>query len=106
MQSQHKVFRAVTMLRGAMVSLIYGRALKLKSGVYDESAALTLMSKDLDRIASTVEGVFQIWAPVMEVGLGIWLLERQLGWVCVAPRAVVLSMFPVTARGTREADVL
>ena len=74
-----------------MVSLIYARTLKLQAGAYDESAALTLMSTDIDRITNTVENIFQVWARLVEVALGIWLLERQLGWVCVAPIVVVLS---------------
>ena len=91
MQYQHQVFRAVTMFRGAMVSLIYTRTLKLQAGIYDESAALTLMSADLNRITNTMIVIVQVWAQVVEVALGIWLLERQLGWVCVAPIVVVMS---------------
>ena len=79
------------MFRGAMVSLIYARTLKLQAGSYDESAALTLMSTDIDRITNTVEDIFQVWARLAEVALGIWLLERQLGWICVAPIVVVLG---------------
>ena len=79
------------MARGALVSLIYARSLKLQAGVYDESAALTLMSTDVDRITMSAEGFLGIWARLIQVAIGIWLLERQLGWICAAPIVVVLS---------------
>lgn len=74
-----------------MVSLIYARSLEMQSGTYDDSAALTLMSTDIDRIVNSAVDVAQIWARLIEIGLGIFLLERQLGWVCIAPIVVVIG---------------
>lgn len=88
---QHRIDRAVTMFRGTVVSFIYAKTLRLQSGVYDESKAVTLMSTDVDKIATNIENVLEIWARVAEIGIGIWLLERQLGWVCVAPVIVTLG---------------
>jgi ATP-binding cassette subfamily C (CFTR/MRP) protein 1 len=68
-----------------MVSLIYDRTLSLDSDKNDELAALTLMSTDLDRLTSTLQSVNEIWARTIEIAIGIWLLERKLGWICVAP---------------------
>ena len=75
----------ITMFRGSLVSLIYCRTLDLRTGVYDESAAVTLMSTDIDRIESSLEDIHETWANIIEIGLGLWLLERQVGWVCVVP---------------------
>jgi ATP-binding cassette subfamily C (CFTR/MRP) protein 1 len=75
-----------------MVSLIYSKTLELPAGVYDESAALTLMSTDIDRLATSLDSLNEIWARIIEMSIGIWLLERQLGWVCVAPIVIVLIM--------------
>lgn len=83
------------MFRGALVSLIYDRTLQLQDGVYNEAAAVTLMSTDVDRIASSLEDLHEIWAQIIEVGLGIWLLAMQLGWVCVFPLLVLSCMPPV-----------
>jgi ATP-binding cassette subfamily C (CFTR/MRP) protein 1 len=82
---QHRVSRMVTAFRGGMVTLIFARTLKMQAGFYDESAALTLMSTDLDRLTSSLQALNEIWARVIEISIGLWLLERQLGWVCVAP---------------------
>jgi len=74
-----------------MVSLIYARSLELKSGVHDELAAITLMSTDLDRLTMSLQGVNEIWSNTAEMVIGMWLLKRQLGWVCFAPIVVVIS---------------
>ena len=73
------------MFRGAMVSLIYSRTLDLQAGAYDNVAAITLMSTDIARIVGNISTIQDLWANLLSIGIGIWLLERQLGWVCIAP---------------------
>lgn len=92
-----------------MVSLIYIKTLEQPAGLYDESAALTLMSTDVDRLTSSLDSLNEVWARIIEMSIGIWLLERQLGWVCVAPIVIVaLSVYAsahVTKRiGSRQAQ--
>ena len=82
------------MFRGAVASLIYAKTLKLRAGVYDEAAALTLMSTDIDRIVVSLQSINEIWARVIEIAIGIWLLERQLGWVCIFPIILVVGTDP------------
>lgn len=86
------MYRSITRFRGGMVSLIYGRTLEIQAGIYDENKALTLMSTDVDRMVTSLEAVCEIWASVIEMAIGLWLLERQLGWICVAPIVTVLGM--------------
>jgi ATP-binding cassette subfamily C (CFTR/MRP) protein 1 len=62
----------------------------MPAGGLDESAALTLMSTDIDRLTVSLANFCEIWARVIEMAIGIWLLERQIGWVCVAP--IVLTV--------------
>jgi hypothetical protein len=76
-----------------MVSLIYDKTIELQAGVYDESSALSLMSTDLDRLTLSIVAVGEIWARLIEMAIGLWLLARQLGWVCVAPIVIVLGQF-------------
>ena len=78
------------MLRGSLVGLIYDRTLLLQDGVYDESAAISIMGTDVDRIAGTMDVIHEVWAQLIEVALGIWLLARQIGWVCVLPIIIVV----------------
>lgn len=79
----------VTSFRGGMVSLIYARALKLDPNSHDKTAALTLMSTDIDRLTTSLQSLNELWARFIEMSIGIWLLARQVGWVCIAPIVVV-----------------
>lgn len=87
-----KVNRFKVMFRGASVSLIYDKALQVGDGVYDESAAVTLMSTDVDQITECLTELNECWARVFEVILGVYLLAKQLGWACVVPLALVIGM--------------
>ncbi|KAL3417152.1 ABC multidrug transporter [Phlyctema vagabunda] len=92
---KHEMFRIITMFRGSMVHMIYSKTLRLRADEYDESAAITLMSTDVDRIAGSLELMNEVWARLVEIGIDIWLLQLQLGWVCVAPIIIVLVCFAV-----------
>jgi ATP-binding cassette subfamily C (CFTR/MRP) protein 1 len=54
-------------------------------------AAVTLMSTDVDRLTMSIQSLNEMWAQTAEVALGIWLLERQLRWVCVTPIIIVVG---------------
>lgn len=41
---KHRLYRTITMFRGATVGLIYNKTMKMQDGIYNESAAVTLMS--------------------------------------------------------------
>lgn len=51
------------------MSLIVTKTLTLDSNVIDDSAAVTLMSTDVESIAAGLENVQEIWAKLIEVGL-------------------------------------
>ena len=90
------------------MSLIYAKTLELQAEVYDESTALTLMSTDIDRLSLSLQAACEIWARAIELSIGLWLLERQMGWICVAPLFIVAGEFhnssvspPVLTRNIR-----
>ena len=56
------------------------------------SATLTLTSTDVDRICASFETIHEIWANPIEVGIAIWLLERQLGLGCIGPGITLIGM--------------
>jgi len=84
-------YRFVTMIRGAAISLIHDRALQMQDGTHDESAAITLMSTDVDRIYLCFTQLNELWAGLIEIVIGIVLLGLQLGWVCVVPLVIVFG---------------
>jgi len=77
------------MFRGGMVSVIYNKTLTLTEGAVDDSAALSLMSNDVDHIAFCLEELNECWSRLVEISIGIPLLTLQLGWVSIIPLIVV-----------------
>lgn len=47
---------------------------------------MTLVGTDVERICETWNFLIaELWAAILQLGVGIWLLERQLGAICIAP---------------------
>jgi ATP-binding cassette, subfamily C (CFTR/MRP), member 1 len=76
------------MVRGGLVSLLYRKATDLSMKDVDPASSMTLMSADIERIVQGWQSMHEIWANSLEVGIAIFLLERQLGVACVIPVAV------------------
>jgi ATP-binding cassette subfamily C (CFTR/MRP) protein 1 len=90
---KHFLNRTLTSFRGRTVALIYAKTLSIQAGRYDEKAAITLMSTDIDRLTTSLQSLCEIWANFIELSIGVVLLGLQIGWICVAPIIVVASMF-------------
>ena len=93
-QYQHLTFRAITMARGGLISMLYRKTSDLSIVAANPSSSLTLMSADIERIANGWQSMNEIWANSIEVGLAIYLLERQLGAACALPVGVAFGKFP------------
>ncbi|KAK1622116.1 ABC transporter [Colletotrichum phormii] len=87
--SRHQ-FRFTTMLRAGLMSLIFKQTLALKADDLKDSAAVTLMGTDIERIVLTFNNLHQIWAAILEVSIAIFLLQRQIASASVVP--VVISI--------------
>lgn len=81
----HQTYRMVTTCRGAVVSMIYAQTVDLNLTSVDESAALTLMSTDVERIGLGLEDIHGIWAAMIEIAVGVFLLQRQIGLASLGP---------------------
>lgn len=92
-QYRHKIFRFITMIRGGLTCLIYDATLNLDSNLMGDSAAITLMSTDIERIGTGFVTIDSLWAGPIEACIAIYLLERQLGIACIAPLIVSLGKF-------------
>ncbi|OTB04619.1 hypothetical protein M426DRAFT_320734 [Hypoxylon sp. CI-4A] len=77
------------MARGALASAVYTKTTETKVTAADDSAALTLMSADVERVIRGFLNIHEFWANTIEVGLSCWLLSRQIGAASVAPIVVV-----------------
>ncbi|KAI8313633.1 ABC transporter [Colletotrichum sp. SAR11_59] len=96
----HAVYQLTTTLRGGLVSIIFRKSLGLDAATASQGKAVTLMSTDIDAIASEVKDLHEIWASVLELGIAVYLLNLQIGAACfvVMIPAVVCSF--ITERAT------
>jgi ABC-type multidrug transport system fused ATPase/permease subunit len=88
-QHQHRTYRAITMLRGGLVSMIYRKATGLSLTDADPANSVTLMSADVERIVQGWSTITDMWANPLEIGLAIFLLQQELG-VAVAVNVGVM----------------
>ena len=87
-QYQHLTYRAITMARGGLISMLYRKAADLSIQDVDPASSMTLMSADIERIVQGWQSMHEIWANAIEIAVAIFLLERQLGVACVIPICV------------------
>lgn len=67
------------MARGQIVSSILQKTLLLSLPEAKKSAAITLMSTDMNSIQSGINLFHEIWASIIELGIGIYLLATLVG---------------------------
>lgn len=89
-QYQHMTYRAITMVRGAVISMVYRKATTLSVEDADPASSLTLMSADIERIVQGWQTIHDIWGNALEIGLAIFLLEQQLGVAAVVAVGVAV----------------
>lgn len=89
-QQQHLTYRSITMVRGSVISMLYKKTAEISMTAVDPAASITLMSADIERIVMGMQMMHEIWSNSIEIGIAIYLLERQLGVACVVPIAVAI----------------
>ncbi|KAM5374183.1 hypothetical protein ACJZ2D_006643 [Fusarium nematophilum] len=83
---EHLTFRAGAMVRGGLITLIYGKMMKLPTDDLSESSAVALMGNDVETLVEKLHMLLvESWANTITVGIAMWMLAAQLGAVCVAP---------------------
>lgn len=75
--------RAICMVRSCLVAAVYKKATEMAPMMEldgsTSTASLTLMSTDVERVAQGLLNIHEIWACMIELGLGLYLLHKQLG---------------------------
>lgn len=92
-QYQHLAYRAITMVRGGLISMLTRKTTDLSVRDVDPAASLTLMSADIERIVQGWQTMHEMWANIIEIAVAIVLLEAQLGISCLIPVAVAVGTF-------------
>ncbi|KAL7922301.1 multidrug resistance-like protein [Trichoderma austrokoningii] len=91
----HQNGRCVTMLRGILVSAVFSKVTEVSVGAVDDSAALTLMSSDVDVIVRAIRQIHEFWANMIQIGIATWLLSNQIGYAAAGP--IIISAISLVA---------
>jgi ATP-binding cassette subfamily C (CFTR/MRP) protein 1 len=90
----HLTYRLMSMMRGQLISVIYTKVTTLPISGVNESAAMTLMGTDVQRIAESFEYLIIEAVPnAVQLAIAVYLLYLQLGAVCVVPVLVAISKY-------------
>ncbi|KAJ5108345.1 P-loop containing nucleoside triphosphate hydrolase protein [Penicillium angulare] len=88
---KHGINRAITEIRGILIVALYNKTQSLDAATLKESAAITLMSTDTETICSNLLRLDALFASPIEVGLALFLLEKQVSLACLAPAGCALA---------------
>ncbi|KAK4202032.1 putative multidrug resistance-associated protein [Triangularia verruculosa] len=99
--------RAMYMTRGLLAAAVYRKTTAAKISAADDSAALTLMSADIERVLAGCLEMHEFWANMIEVAFACWLLSRKIGVAFLAPVlivgvCVIFSFFLAKAAGPTQ----
>ncbi|MCJ1392591.1 hypothetical protein MMC18_005461 [Xylographa bjoerkii] len=89
--ARHKAFRVITMMRDSIVSMIYDKTIKLPSTGLDGNSPITLMSADIERLASGLRYMHDAWASIIEICIALYLLYKELGIAGIAPIVIAMA---------------
>ncbi|QDS76097.1 hypothetical protein FKW77_006285 [Venturia effusa] len=87
----HLLYRSITLVRGSLVDIIYHKSLTIELSAAQKAAPMGLVTAEVERIDFTIEKIHSLWASVIEIGIAIYLLEREMEWSCFAPILVALG---------------
>ncbi|KAG9504500.1 hypothetical protein J7337_004473 [Fusarium musae] len=93
----HRNARSVALLRGVLVSAVFSKATDLSITITDDSAAVTLMSSDVDVIVRASREIHEFWANIIQLAIATWLLSTHIGYAAVGPVIVSLIALIATA---------
>ncbi|KAJ0303050.1 hypothetical protein Brms1b_011764 [Colletotrichum noveboracense] len=85
--------RFQSLLRAYLISAIYRKTAEIQHVGDGDSAAVTLMGADVERIYTGLRLMHEVWVNAIQIGLASWLLQRQLGLAFLAPLVIVLICF-------------
>jgi len=79
------------MVRGALVTAIYQKTTEISIIALDNSAAVTLMSTDVERIEQGLKQLHEFWANLLQTCIATYLLQRELGLACLTPIGLAIG---------------
>jgi ATP-binding cassette subfamily C (CFTR/MRP) protein 1 len=90
--SKRLLDRLTTQIRGTLISVMHSKTLVLSPENAADGAVLSLMTNDTDRICSAIPVIAELFAAPFEIGVAVFLLERQIGVSCLAPVLLTVAI--------------
>jgi ATP-binding cassette subfamily C (CFTR/MRP) protein 1 len=94
------------MIRGTLVACIFQKTTEISITALDNSAAVTLMSTDVERSVLALRQLHELWANVIQVIIATTLLQQELKYACIAPIVVAIGKLPYTTWLTSFLEVV
>ncbi|OAQ99177.1 hypothetical protein LLEC1_01741 [Akanthomyces lecanii] len=82
--------RMRVMMRTSMMATILHYGAQMEPGEKKGSAALTLITVDVGRVAASFYFIHEFWIAPFETAFAIWLLAGQVGWGFVGPLITIV----------------
>ncbi|KAI0126762.1 ABC transporter [Xylariales sp. AK1849] len=95
---QYQNTRFITRLRGGLLGLIYQETLKARSVDSGDITAVALMGTDVERIGQSFMMIHESWGALLDIGIAIWLLERQVFLASLAPVVIIVVFVAATGQ--------
>ncbi|KAK3329761.1 P-loop containing nucleoside triphosphate hydrolase protein [Apodospora peruviana] len=92
-----QTYRMMTRTRSGLIAQIYRHTTTLPASAIKDSAAITLMGTDVERIVQSLRLIHELWASIPEVAIAVWLLARQLGAASVVPLIICIASVAATS---------
>jgi ATP-binding cassette subfamily C (CFTR/MRP) protein 1 len=89
----HRHYRFLSMLRGTLITAVYGKATNIAAVAKDNKVSITLMSTDVERTIRGLIDLHEMWANIVQVAIATWLLEIELGAACVGPAIIAIGRY-------------
>ncbi|RAK89341.1 hypothetical protein BO79DRAFT_237457 [Aspergillus costaricaensis CBS 115574] len=90
-----QTYQFIISIRGGLLAAVYAQTLTRRSGNMGTDTAITLIGTDVERISTSLRDIHEIWASPIDIGLALWLLERQLAVSCIMPVILSLASMPI-----------
>ncbi|KAI9048359.1 hypothetical protein LZ554_008151 [Drepanopeziza brunnea f. sp. 'monogermtubi'] len=91
----HLLYRSITLIRGSLVDIVYHKLLEVEITAAQEAAPAGLVTADIDQLTPTIEKIHSLWASIIELGIGTYLLQIEVGWACTGP--IIVTLFCTVA---------
>ncbi|KAK3900029.1 P-loop containing nucleoside triphosphate hydrolase protein [Staphylotrichum tortipilum] len=100
----HHVYRSSTLARGGLVMAIFSKMLRLPEDAATESKAMTLMVADVQRIATGLSYIHELWATLTEAAVFTYLLQERVGTASLAVVALAIICMLLSAAISRSSS--